>query len=295
DPNTRSGEDTWPITINHHDRIFRARSVSAVCGNLRIASFEIEGSSRRNVYTREEAVEQGSPTIQITKRELQRMMDEVGRNAIVAYERRTATPVIKEAARRQLFHEEVERTMEVASRRDQEQTRGPGTSKAGSSNRGKSKAMPDLQKYDGTKDPLEHVAAFELVMNLYRQFGPIMAKLFVTTLAGKAQEWFTSLPSGSIETYDQLTQKFSFHFVSKRKQKRSATHLFTIRQGENEPLKKFMGIFNNETLEVQDLRIDMMLSVLIHGLKKGPFSLGISARPTGGRGVIDGYDDKTHR
>ncbi|KAL2243874.1 uncharacterized protein LOC105157488 [Sesamum indicum] len=123
------------------------------------------------------------------------------------------------------------------------------------------------------------MAAFELVMNLYGQSGPIMAKLFVTTLAGKAQEWFTSLPSGSIETYEQLTQKFSFHFASKRKQKRSATHLFTIRQGESEPLKKFMGTFNNETLEVQDLRIDMMVSILIHGLKKGPLASALARNP----------------
>ncbi|KAL0449373.1 UNVERIFIED_CONTAM: hypothetical protein Slati_1493700 [Sesamum latifolium] len=79
--------------------------------------------------------------------------------------------------------------------------------------------MPDLPKYDGTKDPQEHVAAFELVMNLYGQSSAINAKLFVTTLTGKAQEWFTSLPSGGIETFEQLIQKFTFHFASKRKQK----------------------------------------------------------------------------
>ncbi|KAL2226656.1 UNVERIFIED_CONTAM: hypothetical protein Sindi_2024300, partial [Sesamum indicum] len=48
--------------------------------------------------------------------------------------------------------------------------------------------VPDLQRYDGMKDPQEHVAAFEMVMNLYGQPGPIMAKLFATTLTGKAQE-----------------------------------------------------------------------------------------------------------
>ncbi|KAL0400151.1 UNVERIFIED_CONTAM: hypothetical protein Sradi_2358400 [Sesamum radiatum] len=63
--------------------------------------------------------------------------------------------------------------------------------------------MPDLPKYDGTKDPQEHIAAFELVMNLYGQSSAINAKLFVTTLTGKAQEWFTSLPGGGIETFDQ--------------------------------------------------------------------------------------------
>ncbi|KAL2230887.1 UNVERIFIED_CONTAM: hypothetical protein Sindi_1683100 [Sesamum indicum] len=140
--------------------------------------------------------------------------------------------------------------------------------------------MPDLPKYDGLKDPQEHVSAFDLVMNLYGQTDSIKAKLSVTTLTGKAQEWFTSLPAGSIESHEQLVQKFVFNFASKRKQKRSATYLFTIGQKENETLKNFMGRFNNETLEVQDLRIDMMVSILIHGLKKGPFASALARDPS---------------
>ncbi|KAL0402669.1 UNVERIFIED_CONTAM: hypothetical protein Slati_4296800 [Sesamum latifolium] len=139
--------------------------------------------------------------------------------------------------------------------------------------------MPDLPKCDGTKDPQEHVATFELVMNLYGQSGHMTAKLFVTTLAGKTQEWFTSLPSESIESFERLLQKFTFHFASKRKQKRSATYLFTIRQKEEESLKRFVARFNNETLEVQDLRIDMMVRILIHGLKNGPFASALACDP----------------
>ncbi|XP_011100539.1 uncharacterized protein LOC105178706 [Sesamum indicum] len=40
-----------------------------------------------------------------------------------------------------------------------------------------------------------------------------------------------------------------------------------------------MGRFNNETLEVQDLRIDMMVSILIHGLKKGLFASALARDP----------------
>ncbi|XP_011069645.1 uncharacterized protein LOC105155468 [Sesamum indicum] len=116
-------------------------------------------------------------------------------------------------------------------------------------------------------------------MNLYGQTDPIKAKLFVTTLKGKAQEWFTSLGSGTIDSYEQLIHKFSFHFASKRKAKRSATHLFTIRQREDETLKTFMGRYNNEVLEVQDLRIDMMVSILIHGMQKGPFASALARDP----------------
>ncbi|KAL2228529.1 UNVERIFIED_CONTAM: hypothetical protein Sindi_1832600 [Sesamum indicum] len=131
-------------------------------------------------------------------------------------------------------------------------------------------SLPDLPKYDRSKDPQEHISAFELVMNLCRQTDSINVKLFVTTLTGKAQEWFTS-----------LRVKFAFHFTSERRLKRSATYLITIQKRSDESLKSFIGRFNNETLEVQDLWIDMMKSILIHGLKKGLFASALAGDPPG--------------
>ncbi|KAL2240957.1 UNVERIFIED_CONTAM: Retrovirus-related Pol polyprotein from transposon opus [Sesamum indicum] len=259
--------------------------------------------SRRDMET---PVNDRELTVHLTRRELQQMMEEAGRNALVAYERRTATPLEKEVAGKRLFQEGDEgRDLEGMSKqgankkghppsevgsssRALSRPRGPAISRAEVDNVSKQIAllgkqidelkkrgeivahnrnspfanwiliktvnpsfrMPDLPRYDGTRDPQEHIAAFDMVMNLY-----------------------------GIESYEQLVQKFAFHFASKRKQKRSATHLFTIRQGENESLKNFMGRFNNETLEVQDLRIDMMTSILIHGLKKGVFTSALARDP----------------
>ncbi|KAL2248305.1 UNVERIFIED_CONTAM: Transposon Ty3-G Gag-Pol polyprotein [Sesamum indicum] len=292
----------------------------------------MEGESGRNILGLDTTMGTTDPIIQLTKLELQQLMEEAGRKAIVAYKRRTTTPVERGGTRRKLFEErEPEKTLgtgrkdqnkrlpsEVgSSSREKSQARGPAISRAEVESvsrqivnlgrqidelkkRGEIVSqhrnspfcnqiltetvppnfrMPDLTKYDGTKDPLEHLAAFDMVMNLYGQPGPINAKLFVTTLTGKAQEWFVTLPPGSIESHEQLTQKFAFHFASKRKQKRSATHLFTIRQQDNEALKSFMGRFNNGTLEVPNLRIDMMVSILIHGLKKGAFASALARDP----------------
>ncbi|KAL2232399.1 UNVERIFIED_CONTAM: hypothetical protein Sindi_1419900 [Sesamum indicum] len=294
----------------------------------------MEGRSNENMHDMETPLEEREPTVHLTRRELQQMMEEAGRNAIVAYERIT-TPIERELARKRLFQEkDTERNSGGTSKReaskkyhipsevgssskDRSLQRGLAISRAEVDNVSKqipmlgkqidelkkrgeivahnrnspfcnkilietvnpSFRMPDLPKYDGTRDPQEHLAAFDMVMNLYGQSSSIMAKLFVTTLTGKAQEWFMNLLLGSIESHEQLLQKFAFHFASKRKQKRSATHLFTIRQGENESLKSFMGRFSNETLEVQDLRIDMMTSILIHGLKKGVFASALARDP----------------
>ncbi|KAL2251369.1 UNVERIFIED_CONTAM: hypothetical protein Sindi_2259200 [Sesamum indicum] len=272
----------------------------------------MEGSSRRNAGEEETPRKGTGTTIQLTQEELQRMMEEASRKAIVEYERRTATPLehrskrpassnagssshVREKRREPIISraevesvgkqihslnkqiDELKKRGEIVSQNKNSpfcndiliQTVEPGF------------RVPDLRRYDGMKDPQEHVAAFEMVINLYGQTAPIIAKLFATTLMGKAQEWFTNLPRGSIETYEQLIQKFNFHFASKKRQKRSNTHLFNIRQRDEETLKNFMGRFNNETLEVQELRIDMLVSILIYGLRKGPFTSALARDPAG--------------
>ncbi|KAL2225383.1 UNVERIFIED_CONTAM: hypothetical protein Sindi_2982500 [Sesamum indicum] len=174
----------------------------------------MEGSSRRNAGEEETPRKGAGATIQLTPDELQKMIEEASRKAIVEYERRTATPLVKETARRQLF-ENVEPLRESRIQGGQEhRSKRPASSDAGSSIHSRAKRrepvisraevesvgsndilvqvvelgfrVPDLPRYDGTKDPYEHVAAFDMVMNLYGQPGPIMAKLFATTLTGKA-------------------------------------------------------------------------------------------------------------
>ncbi|KAL2246024.1 UNVERIFIED_CONTAM: hypothetical protein Sindi_2870600 [Sesamum indicum] len=224
----------------------------------------MEGSSRRNAMEDETPRRGEGAMVHLTKDELQRMIEEASRNAIVEYERRTTTPMVKEAAKRQLFESRELRRTSGEPSQPEYRSRRRTPSEAGSSSQVRAKGrepviskaevesvgkqiellekqidelkkrgkivshnknspfsndilvqvvepgfrVPDLQRYDGTKDPYEHIAAFDMVMNLYGQPGPIMAKLFATTLTGKAHEWFINLPRGSIDSYEQLIQKF---------------------------------------------------------------------------------------
>ena len=75
--------------------------------------------------------------IQLTQTELQRMMEEASRNAIIAYECKTTLPAEKETARRRVMKErEVEKILEGISKRGPEPRRLAASSEVGSSSRG---------------------------------------------------------------------------------------------------------------------------------------------------------------
>nr|XP_025664335.1 uncharacterized protein LOC112762688 [Arachis hypogaea] len=62
-------------------------------------------------------------------------------------------------------------------------------------------------KYDGTKDPQEHLTAFEAKMNLEGAADAVRCRAFPVTLAGPAIKWFNALPNGSIASFHDITRK----------------------------------------------------------------------------------------
>nr|XP_025647775.1 uncharacterized protein LOC112742761 [Arachis hypogaea] len=66
---------------------------------------------------------------------------------------------------------------------------------------------PTDMKYDGTKDPQEHLTAFEAIMNLEGATVAVRCRAFPVTLAGPAIKWFNALPNGSIASFHDITRK----------------------------------------------------------------------------------------
>ncbi|KAG8386800.1 hypothetical protein BUALT_Bualt03G0186500 [Buddleja alternifolia] len=54
-------------------------------------------------------------------------------------------------------------------------------------------------------------------MTMHNLSDALNSEIFVTTLTGQAQEWFTNLPTGCIADYIQFMRKFDYHFASKQK------------------------------------------------------------------------------
>nr|XP_023873765.1 uncharacterized protein LOC111986372 [Quercus suber] len=91
-----------------------------------------------------------------------------------------------------------------------------------------------------------------MILGLQHPPDEILCRSFPTTLKGAAREWFTKLPTSSIDTFEQFSNAFLRHFIGGQRLKRTVDHLLTIRQGEKETLRSYVKRFTRETLEVDE-------------------------------------------
>ncbi|KAL0444396.1 UNVERIFIED_CONTAM: hypothetical protein Slati_2162300 [Sesamum latifolium] len=63
---------------------------------------------------------------------------------------------------------------------------------------------PAITEYDGTMNPVEHLARFENEALLHRYTDRIKCRVFVTTFARAAQQWFNQLPMGAIGSFQEF-------------------------------------------------------------------------------------------
>ena len=64
--------------------------------------------------------------------------------------------------------------------------------------------MPQVESYDGSKDPLDHLESFKILMHLQGVVDEIMYKAFPTTLKGPSRVWLSKLTPNSISTSKEL-------------------------------------------------------------------------------------------
>ena len=108
--------------------------------------------------------------------------------------------------------------------------------------------VPQLETFDGFKDPLDYLDSFRTIMHLQGVSDKIMCRAFPTNLRGLARIWFNQLETGSIDTFAQLSQAFIDNFIGGRRSARPANYLLNIRQRKGESLRSYMQRFNKEAV-----------------------------------------------
>ena len=109
-----------------------------------------------------------------------------------------------------------------------------------------------LEPFNGLKDPQDHLNTFKMTLGLQQPPDEILCHSFPTILKGAAREWFTKLPTSSVDNFEQLSNTFLRHFIGGQRPKRLTDYLLTIRQGEKETLRSYVKRFTQETLEVDE-------------------------------------------
>ncbi|KAL0428270.1 UNVERIFIED_CONTAM: hypothetical protein Slati_3001800 [Sesamum latifolium] len=109
---------------------------------------------------------------------------------------------------------------------------------------------PAIAEYDGTTDPQKHLSRFENAALLHLYTDGIKCRVFVTTFARAAQQWFNQLPPAVIGNFREFRSLFLHQFASSRKHRKTELSLFSIRQKEGESQKDYLLRFNTAALEV---------------------------------------------
>ena len=90
--------------------------------------------------------------------------------------------------------------------------------------------MPQVENYDGNKDPLDHLESFKTLMHLQGIPDKIMCRTFPTKLKGPARVWFSRLTPNSISSFKELSAQFASYFIGGHRYKKSTACLMNIKQ-----------------------------------------------------------------
>ena len=131
--------------------------------------------------------------------------------------------------------------------------------------------MPQVENYDGNKDPLDHLESFKTLMHLQGVPDEIICRAFPTTLKGPARIWFSRLTPNSISTFKELSAQFASHFIGGHRYKKSTACLISIKQREDETLRSYITRFNKEALSIDEANDKILVAAFTNGLRKGMF------------------------
>ena len=131
--------------------------------------------------------------------------------------------------------------------------------------------MPQVEAYDRSKDPLDHLESFKTLMHLQGVADEIMFRAFPTTLKGLTRVQFSRLTPNSISTFKELSAQFASHFIEGHRYKKSTACLMSIKQWEDKTLRFYITRFNKEALLIDEADDKILVAAFTNGLQKGKF------------------------
>ena len=141
--------------------------------------------------------------------------------------------------------------------------------------------MPQIEAFDGTNDPVDHLNTYKNQMELHGYQDLVRFKAFAITLKGPALAWFNRLPPSSVSSFRELSIAFVSHFIGARTYRKPSYHLLTIKQSPQESLRSYVQRFNAESLKVDipDEKFAVTAFIVGLGVQSKDLMFSISKNP----------------
>jgi len=104
--------------------------------------------------------------------------------------------------------------------------------------------------FTSVEDLEAHITMFYTQMMLLGGSEAVYCKLFMSTLAGVALDWFVSLPDRHITSFDQFSMLFREHYIVNRVPPPISYDLFDVKQYQGESLKEFLNRFGVQVVRL---------------------------------------------
>ena len=126
--------------------------------------------------------------------------------------------------------------------------------------------MPQVEAFDGARDPVDHLNTYKNQMELHGYQDPVRCRAFAITLKGPALAWFNRLPPSLISSFRELSITFVSLFIGAITYRKPSYHLLTIKQSSQESLRSYVQRFNAESLKVDIHDEKFVITAFIAGL-----------------------------
>ncbi|XP_068486741.1 uncharacterized protein [Phaseolus vulgaris] len=126
--------------------------------------------------------------------------------------------------------------------------------------------------FTGVEDPEAHLTAFHTQMMLSGGSDAVYCKVFMSTLSGTALDWFVSLPTGHVSTFQQFSKMFVEQYIVNKALSLVSYDLFGVRQYQGESLKDFLNRFGAQIVRLPGKDEEMFVHAFKKGVLPGPFN-----------------------
>ncbi|XP_075636476.1 uncharacterized protein LOC142608664 [Castanea sativa] len=131
--------------------------------------------------------------------------------------------------------------------------------------------MPQVEAYNRSRDPFNHLESFKTLMHLQGVANKIMCWAFPTMLKGLARVWLSKLTTNCINSFKELSAQFALHFIGGHRYKKSIACLMNIKQREDKTLRYYITHFNKKVLSINEADDKILVAAFTNWLRNGKF------------------------